>query len=191
MHSRLTQGFTDWWRRRSSNFKIAFVGGVVAIAAALIQGIPAWIPIWNASPTTTPALLINAPDVSGSEHAIDRIRDTLLLAPDLATAETILNDFWREGHSGFHADHHYDPAGCPNQGYGVTWNVHYTHRFLQNQVLVFSTPQDFLMFPNEGGWYVQVCLHPDSPLRAEDVGKLQAAFLQKKHDGQWSYELAK
>jgi hypothetical protein len=170
--------------------KVAWIGGVFVLVGALIQGLPAWIPLWRQSPNTSPSTSGNASTVSASVISVESMRDKILLAPDPVAAEIILREFWYEGHSGFHTDDHYDPAGCPAQGYGVAWNVHYDNRFFRDRVLVFSTPQDFTMLPNEGGWYAQVCLHPGVTLSADDVGKLQAAFLQKKHQGRWSYEPA-
>lgn len=191
MYARFSRGFSAWWKRQSSAIKAAWITSIFVLGGAFIQSIPAWIPLWNQSPTTTPITNINIPNTEVTSISIERIRDTILLAPDLVTAEAILADFWREGNSGFHSDHHYDPAGCPNQGYGLAWNIHYDNRFLRDQVLVFSTPQNFTMLPNEGGWYTQICFNPGIVLSPEDVGKLQSAFLQKKHQGQWVLRASK
>lgn len=194
----MPSGRTSWWRRQSSAMRGIWVSSLFLLIAtcigAWIQSGPSWLTFWNGQATTpTPSSGASATHTPASVISVDTIRDKILLAPDLATAESILHEFWREGHSGFHADHHYDPAGCSAQGYGVAWNVHYDDRFLRDRVLVFSSPQTFTMLPNdnEGGWYAQLCLHSGVHLSADDVGRLQAALLQKRHGGQWSHEIGR
>ena len=81
--------------------------------------------------------------------------------------------WWRELSSG-RRDGIYDPSSRPGS-YGIAWGV----KGYDRTVVVFQTQQT-LSF-DDGGWYVQVSVPNNVKFSAEDLGKIQANWIEKTY----------
>lgn len=84
--------------------------------------------------------------------------------------------WWKELSAG-RRDGMHDPSTPPGRpgSYGIAWGV----TGYDMTVLVFQTKQTLTF--QTGGWYVQVSVPENSQFSAEDVGKIQADWLEKTY----------
>ncbi len=82
-------------------------------------------------------------------------------------------------------DGEHDPAAAPGEPgcYGLAWLV----KGYSNAVVVFQDKRELQFEP--GGWYSQIRLPDNIRIAAEDIGRIQAEWLQKTYGGAWTVQV--
>lgn len=88
-------------------------------------------------------------------------------------------DWWREDGGGATGGLLDPISNRPNENcYGLAWN---TREYGLHSLLVFQQPTQITFVDGDGGWHVKVCVPTYITISLEDVGRIQADWLQKRY----------
>ena len=118
-------------------------------------------------PTATSLIVINAdeiiPEIRGTDGELQR-----------------LLNWWREAESGqIPGVLAPSPTNPLERCFGLIWN---TNEYGYHRLIVFQKPQQFTY--GDGGWFVKICVPNDIAITPEDIGRIQAKWLEKRYDDQ-------